>query len=106
MEYRYPANTPSVRLSYFRNREGPNGILVYYKNVSRLVRTSKEMRAVLGPAKFTDSVKAMSTWCDEMIKKYESDPSGIEMEEGRADTSFASEVLAEIEPNDQTRMVT
>ena len=102
MEYRYPANTPSMRLSYFRNREGPNGILVYYKNVSRIVSTSKEMRAVFGAAKFTDSVKAMSAWCDEMIQKY----SGIEMEEGRADTSFASEVLAEIEPNDQTRMVT
>ena len=102
MEYRYPANTPSLYLSYFRNREGPDGILVYYKNVSRIVTTSKEMRAVFGAAKFTDSVKAMSAWCDEMIQKY----SGIEMEEGRADTSFASEVLAEIEPNDQTRMVT
>ena len=79
-------------LSYFRNREGPNGILVYYKNVSRFVTTSKEMRAVLGPAKFTDSVKAASTWCDEMIEKYE----GVEeSSEGRVDTSFASEVLEE-----------
>ena len=102
-------------LSYFRNREGPNGILVYYKNVSRFVSTSKEMRAVFGPAKFTDSVKAASAWCDEMIEKYESSPDGIEMNEGRADTSFASEVLAEnsspealteSDPNYQTRMVT
>ena len=79
-------------LSYFRNREGPNGILVYYKNVSRFVNTSKEMRAVFGPAKFTDSVKAASTWCDEMIQKYE----GVEEPlEGRVDTSFASEALEE-----------
>ena len=105
MEYRYPANTPSLYLSYFRNKEGPNGILVYYKNVSRFVRTSKEMRAVLGPAKFTESVKAASVWCDEMIDKYESSLTDIE-KEGRADTSFASEALAEVEPNDQTRMVT
>ena len=84
-------------LSYFRNREGPNGILVYYKNVSRFVTTSKQMRAVFGPAKFTDSVKAASTWCDEMIQKYE----GVEEPlEGRVDTSFASEVLEE-----QNRMV-
>ena len=87
-------------LSYFRNREGPNGILVYYKNVSRFVSTSKEMRAVFGPAKFTDSVKAASVWCDEMIEKYESSPDGIEMKEGRADTSFASEAMEE-----KTRMV-
>ena len=100
MEYRYPNNTPSMYLSYFRNREGPNGILVYYKNVSRFVSTSKEMRAVLGTAKYTDSVKAASAWCDEMIEKYESSPSGIEMEEGRADTSFASEAMEE-----KTRMV-
>ena len=92
MEYRYPANTPSLYLSYFRNKEGPNGILVYYKNVSRFVRTSKEMRAVLGPAKFTESVKAASVWCDEMIQKYE----GVEeSSEGRVDTSFASEALEE-----------
>ena len=106
MEYKYPLNTPSTYISYFRNREGPNGILVYYKNVSRFVSTSKEMRAVFGPAKFTDSVKAASVWCDEMIEKYESYPSGIEMEEGRADTSFASEALTESDPNYQTRMVT
>ena len=102
MEYKYPLNTPSTYLSYFRNREGPNGILVYYKNVSTFVHTSKGLRDVFGPARYTDSVKAMSTWCDEMIEKYESLPSGIEMEEGRADTSFASDM----EPNDQTRMVT
>ena len=101
MEYRYPENTPSVYISYFRNREGPNGILVYYKNVSRFVSTSKEMRAVFGVAKFTESVKSASKWCDEMIEKY-----GGTEEEGRADTSFASEVLNENDPNYQTKMVT
>ena len=92
MEYKYPLNTPSTYISYFRNREGPNGILVYYKNVSTFVHTSKGLRDVFGPARYTDSVKAMSTWCDEMIEKYE----GVEEpSEGRVDTSFASEVLEE-----------
>lgn len=99
MEYKYPANTKDMYLSYFRNREGPNGIMVYYKNVSRFVSTSKEMRAVFGTAKYTDSVKSASQWCDEMIQKYEEDTLGIEME-GRADTSFASEAMEE-----KTRMV-
>lgn len=107
MEYKYPANTQDMYLSYFRNREGPNGILVYYKNVSRFVYTSKEMRAVFGTARYTDSVKLASTWCDEMIQKYEGDTLGIEME-GRADTSFASSVSAEASTEameEKTRMV-
>lgn len=92
MEYKYPANTKDMYLSYFRNREGPNGIMVYYKNVSRFVSTSKEMRAVFGTAKYTDSVKSASQWCDEMIQKYE----GVEeLSEGRVDTSFASEAMEE-----------
>lgn len=100
MEYKYPGNTPTMYLSYFRNREGPNGILVYYKNVSRYVSTSKEMRAVFGAAKFTDSIKSASQWCDEMIEKYDS----VE-EEGRKDTSFASEAISEEDPTCQTKMV-
>jgi len=115
MEYKYPDNTPSTYISYFRNREGPNGILVYYKNVSRFVYTSKALRDVFGPARYTDSVKSASKWVDEMIEQYE----GVEDKEGRADTSFASEAMKEEdprdrfvthmplgEPTDNTRMVT
>ncbi len=102
MEYRYPGSTNDMRLSYYRNREGPNGIMVYYKNVSRFVSTSKEMRAVFGSARYTESVKLASEWCDEMILKFDS--AGIE--EGRADTSFASEAMKEEDPTANTRMVT
>jgi len=70
MEIKYPDNTGDTYVSYFRNREGPNAILVYYKNISRFVSTSKQLRAVFGPAKFTDSVKALSAWADEQIAKY------------------------------------
>ena len=102
MEYQYPNNTPTTYISYFRNREGPNGILVYYKNVSRFVSTSKELRAVFGAARYTDSVKLASKWVDEMIEQYE----GVDEEVGRADTSFASEALIENEdPTSNTKMV-
>jgi hypothetical protein len=102
MEYKYPGNTCDMQLSYYRNREGPNAIMVYYKNVSRFVNTSKEMRAVFGTARYTDSVKLASKWCDEMIEQYE----GVSEEVGRADTSFASEALIENDPTANTRMVT
>ena len=102
MEYKYPGNTPAMQLSYYRNREGPNAIMVYYKNVSRFVNTSKEMRAVFGAAKFTESVKMASQWCDEMIEQY----GGVNENEGRADTSFASEAMKEDDPIANTRMVT
>lgn len=70
MEYRYPENDQSMYVSYLRVREGPDSILVCYKNVSRFVRTAKELRAVFGPAKFTASVKAVSDWAEEQIVKY------------------------------------
>lgn len=73
MEYHYPGNNQSMYVSYFRNREGPNAILVYYKNISRFVSTSKQLRAVFGPAKFTDSVKTLSAWADEQIVKYDNE---------------------------------
>ena len=54
---------------------------------------------MLGPAKFTDAAKAFRAWAEEIEEK----TIGVSPEEGRADTSFASE--AQTEPNDQTKMV-
>ena len=111
MEYKYPLNTQSTYLSYFRNREGPNGILIYYKNVSTFVNTSKGLRDVFGPARYTDSVKAMSTWADEMIAEYDTSSHDVSHDEivkdgfGPEAHSEQSERCSE-EPNDNTRMVT
>ena len=102
MKYNYPENTPSAYAEYHRVREGPNGILVYYKNTSQFVSTSKELRNIFGTARYTDSVKAMSKWADEMIEKYE----GVsEDTEGRADTSFASQAILE-DDSSNSRMIT
>jgi hypothetical protein len=104
MEYKYPDNTPSTYISYFRNREGPNGILVYYKNVSRFVTTSKQLRDVFGPARYTDSVKLVSKWCDEMIEKYDSVSADVTHDEIVKD-GFGPEAHLEEDPTANTKMV-
>jgi hypothetical protein len=105
MEYKYEGNTNDTYISYFRNREGPNGILVYYKNVSRFVSTSKGLRDVFGSARYTDSVKSASKWADEMIAKYDTSSHDVSHDEIVKD-GFGPEAHKELEPNDNTRMVT
>ena len=113
MEYKYEGNTNDTYISYFRNREGPNGILVYYKNVSRFVTTSKGLRDVFGPARYTDSVKSASKWCDEMIEKYDSVAAEVSHEEVVKD-GFGPEVFVEnnsyeahtdVDPTANTKMI-
>lgn len=50
-------------------REGPNTFLVMYKNQSRLVRTVKEMKKILGQSKFLDSSKELYEWMEEQINQ-------------------------------------
>jgi hypothetical protein len=104
MEYRYEGNANDAYISYFRNREGPNGILVYYKNVSRFVTTSKGLRDVFGPARYTDTVKAMSKWCDEMIAQYDSVATEVSHDQVIKD-GFGPEAHQEENPISNTRMV-
>lgn len=77
--------------------------MVYYKNVAAPCFTVKDVRSRFGSAKYTDSCKKACEWVQACIDKYEA---VVEEEEGRADTSFASEALNESDPNYQTRMVT
>lgn len=95
----YPNNTKDFVVEYHREKIGTNWFMTFYKNISRQVATVKDMRAVLGPAKFLDSSQKLYEWMEEMVNAYDSDPT----EAGRVDTSFASEVLAE--EGDKTRMV-
>jgi hypothetical protein len=75
---------------------------MYYKNVATPCLTVKDVKNRLGSAKFLESSKNLYKWMEEMIQKYDS-----VVEEGRADTSFASEALIENEdPTANTRMVT
>jgi hypothetical protein len=107
MVYDYPLNTQHFKVSYNRVREGPNWIMMYYKNAATVCMTVKDVKKRLGAAKFLDSSKALYKWLEEMVEQY-----GDVHEEARADTSFASEVLIEnqsgldsSDPNHQTRMV-
>ncbi len=107
----FPDNSQYMRYEYHRVREGPNYFVSYYNNSSRLHYDPKDTWRTLGVAKFTDSGKALKEWCLEMYetysvpqkKKWFSHFQEIE-EEGRADTSFASDV--EEESTDNTKMIT
>ena len=105
----YPNNTQYMRYEYHRVREGPNYFVSYYKNSSRLHYDPKDTWRTLGTAKFTDSGKALKEWCLEMYDAYSVPQmekwNNNEVEEGRKDTSFASEAMEEENPCSETKMV-
>ena len=108
-------NQPGMRYEYHRTREGPNWFMCYYKS-SAVARTDpKEAWRTIGVAKFTDTGKALKEWCLEMHETYVVSKQKKEKEEGRQDTSFASEALADADteaiaeaedPTSNTKMVT
>ena len=111
----YEGNTQYMRYEYHRVREGPNYFVTYYKNSSRLIYDPKDAWRTLGTAKFTDSGKALKEWCLLMDQDYGvpqrtkwtlDDGGGVSEANGRADTSFASEAMEEMSPNDETKMIT
>ena len=97
----WEGNEQDCSFTYFRTREGPNYFVSHYKHSTKGHNDPKECWRTLGVAKFTDSGKALKEWCLEMDSLYNAP---VE-EEGRVDTSFASEVQLEEEPNDNTKMV-
>ena len=98
----FPLNTKECNFEYFRVREGPNYFVSFYKNSSRLHYDPKECWRVLGTAKFTDSGKALKEWAVGLFDDNLPKPEPV------ADTSFASEAMAEEEqsPTDNTKMIT
>ena len=96
----FDGNGNGLIVTYHRSREGPNYFNIYYKQSSVLRQDPKDAWRILGPAKFTDSGKALKEWCLEMDEKY-----GTENKEAKVDTSFASEVLAEQDPSTNTKIV-
>ena len=112
----FPDNSPSMRYEYHRVREGPNYFVSYYKHSSRLHYDPKNCWRTLGVAKFTDTGKTLKQWCLEMDETYGAvgGTYGQLKAEGvaRSDTSFASEASsdadteAQLEPNDETKMIT
>ena len=99
----YDNNGNGLYVQYHRMREGPNYFLIHYKHSSVLRRDPLDVWRVMGVAKYTDSNKHLKQWCLDIHEKY----TKVEppLDEGRADTSFASEAMKEEEPNDNTKMV-
>ena len=99
----FPGNTRECNYEYHVVREGPNRFISYYKNSSRLFYDLgegwKNCWRTQGLAKFTNSAQELKAWCLEMHETHAEKT----VEEGRKDTSFASEAIAEEEP---TRMIT
>ena len=99
----YDNNSNGLYVQYHRMREGPNYFLIHYKDSAVLRRDPKDAWRILGVAKFTDNGKQLKQWCLDIHDKY----TKVELpDDGRKDTSFASEVMSEEEPNDNTKMVT
>tara|TARA_E500000318_G_scaffold64793_1_gene59840 strand:- start:167 stop:508 length:342 start_codon:yes stop_codon:yes gene_type:complete len=107
----FEENTQYMRYEYHRVREGPNYFVSYYKHSSRLHYDPKDTWRTLGTAKFTDTGKHLKEWCLLMDETYgvpqrSKWTTDITLEDGRVDTSFASEVQSEEDnPCDNTKMV-
>lgn len=98
----FELNNPGMRYEYHRTREGPNWFMCYYKHSSQKVLDPKDAWRTLGPAKFTDTGKALKEWCLSMHEQY---GTVAQEEVGRVDTSFASEAMGEEDPTKDTKMV-
>ena len=94
-----PINDPTFTCQYHRTKEGPNYFLIAYKQSAVIRSDPKDAWRMLGVAKFTKNGKVLKEWCLEMDAQYNAD-----LKEARPDTSFASDV--EVEPNDNTKMIT
>ena len=101
----FDLNDSQMSFEYVRTREGPNQFICYYKHQAVLRQDPKDAWRVMGAAKFTDTGKLLKQWCLDMHQTWVIDRQNQE-DEGRKDTSFASDVQQEVEPNDNTKMVT
>ena len=99
----YIHNTTGLYVEFHRVREGPNFFSVLYKRSSQGVTTVKEMKKILGPAKFLDSSKELYAWMEPLIALSEPKES-LDMNVIKSE-GFGPEAH-EQEPNEQTKMIT
>ena len=95
----------TTQVEYHRNKIGLNYFVVYYKHVARVCTTRIEVKRCFGSARFTDPIKRLGEWCDEMIEKYETKPSDAPLVDKA--TGFGPECHEEAleDPTAATRMV-
>ena len=104
----YPNNGNGLMVQYHIMREGPNYFMISYKNSSVLRQDPKDTWRVLGAAKFTPGAQDLKQWCLDIHDKYSKTK-----KEGRKDTSFSTEAMAEPgsnseeeDPTANTKMIT
>ena len=83
-------------------REGPHYFSVGYRGSSRCIRTVKQMKTLLGSAKFLQSSKDLYEWMENILTKVQP-KENLDMQR-REKEGFGPEAHGE-EPNDNTKMV-
>ena len=90
----YPNNGRGLMVQYHIMREGPNYFMISYKNTSVLRQDPKDAWRVMGSAKFTANSQELKQWCLDIHDKWMNNK-----KEGRKDTSFSTEAMAEPSSN-------
>ena len=105
----YPNNGRGLMVQYHIMREGPNYFMIHYKNTSVLRQDPKDAWRVMGAAKFTPGAQELKQWCLDIHDKWINKTK----KEGRKDTSFSTEAMAEPgsntdeqDPTANTKMIT
>ena len=94
----------SSQVEYHRNKIGLNYFVVYYKQRSVVCTTRIEVKRCFGSARFTDPIKRLGEWCDEMIEKYETQELPVVLDKAKGFGPECHEEALE-DPTAATRMV-
>ena len=95
---KFVGNGNGLYVEHQRSREGPDVFVVSYKGQAQIRVDPKDVWRVLGPAKYTETGKALKEWAVEIAERCLPKP------EPRKDTSFASQEALE-DPTTDTKMV-
>ena len=96
-------NHNGLYVEWHRSREGPSCFSVAYKGSARLITTPKQLKAVLGPAKFLQSSKDLYEWMED---KLNSAKPKEQLDMDRIRTEGFGPEAHEQEPQENTKMIT
>ena len=99
----YIHNNNGLYVAFQRMRNGPHSFSVGYKGSSRCIRTVKQMKQFLGSAKFLQSSKDLYEWMENILIKVQP-KENLDMQ--RIEKEGFGPEAHEVEPSDNTKMVT
>lgn len=102
LKQEYIHNNNGLYIAFQRMREGPHYFSVHYKGSSRCIRTTKQLKQILGSAKFLQSSKDLYEWMEDLLTKVQPKET-LDMKRVKEE-GFGPEAH-EQEPNDNTKMV-